>query len=359
MDEQIAKNSVIEAGKRLAAAELIARTWGNVSCRISASQFAVTPSGRAYDTLGAADIVTVDLRSLKHSGPNKPSSETGIHAAVYRLKPEINFVIHTHQLNASVVSALGQGARDRFTCAAYGLPGSAKLRRGVERVLEKSDCNAIIMAHHGALCLGIDMEDAFSAAMDLEKRCGEYIAALTGRPADGGAPPVMLHSGRGSEEADVLAEAGLSYQQVPLNIVFKAIYKKRSDIEHVIFVSEDDIARASREESPIRPLLDDMAQIVGVSLRSAEWDPEQPAKSAAAIVSALSGRHAVLVRGRGAFCCGGTRKDAEAVAMIVKKGCKAFNTAKSAGGAPPINALECRLMRWNYLKYYSRQAEKK
>ena len=109
MDIMQAKETVIRAGHELIAAGLIARTWGNISCRISDTQFVITPSGRAYETLTPEEIVLVNIEDLEYEGEIKPSSEKGIHAACYKLRPEVNFVIHTHQVNASIVSALAEG----------------------------------------------------------------------------------------------------------------------------------------------------------------------------------------------------------------------------------------------------------
>jgi hypothetical protein len=101
MDQNEGKNLVVKAGLELVRSGLIARTWGNVSCRIDGETFAITPSGREYHSLTADDIVTVKIKDLSYEGSIKPSSEKGIHAAVYQLYPDMNFVIHTHQENAS------------------------------------------------------------------------------------------------------------------------------------------------------------------------------------------------------------------------------------------------------------------
>ena len=67
-----AKQLVVDAGKMLVSSGLIARTWGNVSCRISESEFVITPSGRAYETLTPEEIVTVKIDDLSYEGDIKP-----------------------------------------------------------------------------------------------------------------------------------------------------------------------------------------------------------------------------------------------------------------------------------------------
>ena len=102
-----AKKLVIEAGKKLIETGLIARTWGNVSARISDTQFVITPSGRAYETLTPDELVVVNIEDCSYDGDIKPSSEKGVHAAAYRHHPTVDFVIHTHQKYATIVSITG------------------------------------------------------------------------------------------------------------------------------------------------------------------------------------------------------------------------------------------------------------
>ena len=95
--EETARNLVTESARKLLRTGLVARTWGNLSARISATQFVITPSGMGYEHMRPEDLVTVNVEDCSYGGPRKPSSEKGIHAAVYSMRPEVNFVIHTHQ----------------------------------------------------------------------------------------------------------------------------------------------------------------------------------------------------------------------------------------------------------------------
>ncbi|MGE5543797.1 MAG: class II aldolase/adducin family protein, partial [Bacillota bacterium] len=147
-----AQNLVVKAGIKLVESKLIARTWGNVSCRLDAAHFLITPSGRDYLSLTSDDIVTVKIADCSYQGSIKPSSEKRIHAAVYRLYPDANFVIHTHQDQASIISASdltsikvpnaypGLGAE--VLVAPYALPGTGKLTRRVSRTLAQSQGQA-------------------------------------------------------------------------------------------------------------------------------------------------------------------------------------------------------------------------
>ena len=93
-----AKKLVVAAGKKLVESGLIARTWGNVSARISDTQFVITPSGRAYETLTPEEVVVVNIEDCSYEGDIKPSSEKGVHAAAYRHIPKRAgraFLLHT------------------------------------------------------------------------------------------------------------------------------------------------------------------------------------------------------------------------------------------------------------------------
>lgn len=169
--EEQAREMVLKAGLRLLETGLIARTWGNISARISKDEFIITPSGMAYDTLKAEDLVKVKVENCSYSGDIKPSSEKGIHAVSYALRPEVNFIIHTHQFFASVVGILGKDT-DMAAAGSYALPGTDKLRGKMMQVIaQNSGKTAFLMQHHGALCLGKDYDDAFDIASKLEDEC--------------------------------------------------------------------------------------------------------------------------------------------------------------------------------------------
>ena len=78
-----AKKLVVEAGKKLIETGLIARTWGNVSARISETQFVITPSGRAYEDLTPEEIVVVNIDDCSYEGDIKPSSRCRLQTSSY------------------------------------------------------------------------------------------------------------------------------------------------------------------------------------------------------------------------------------------------------------------------------------
>lgn len=182
-----AKRLVVDAGKKLIETGLIARTWGNVSARISDTQFVITPSGRAYEDLTPEEIVVVNIEDCEYEGDIKPSSEKGVHAAAYRHHPEVDFVIHTHQRAATIVSITGMEIRnvyaeykdvlgERVPTADYAMSTTNSLRKKVENcIVLNPDCYAIMLMHHGTLCMGKSYDEAFNIAETLEKCCERVI----------------------------------------------------------------------------------------------------------------------------------------------------------------------------------------
>ena len=193
-NESEARRLVIEAGHRLLENRLIARTWGNISARVSDTEFVITPSGRAYDTLKPEELVKVNMLDLSYEGDVKPSSEKGIHAHAYILRKDVDFVIHTHQHYASAVAAEGLDV-EGIPCAGYGLPGTGKLKSAVSlSIAMHPEAKAFLMAKHGALCLGSDIEDAFAVAEELEAKCRTIFTERVGDIRDFEAEYAKNHS---------------------------------------------------------------------------------------------------------------------------------------------------------------------
>ena len=404
MDINEAKREVVKAGLRLLDSGLIARTWGNVSCRVDKDYFVITPSGRTYDSLTEDDIVLVKIEDCSYDSNIKPSSEKGVHAEAYKLRPDCNFVIHTHQQNASAVSFLNFDLNnitgpdkdiigDNVPIASYGLSGTKTLKKNVAKAIERTDSKAVIMRHHGAVCMGGDYDEAFAVAEALERVCGNFlthrleqvsgiksedvrdIAKYIGdkfkdanepaevvpytservgdtvlmQPTDGGTPvSIDIKTGKnfaGNAEYPDTAE------------LHRMIYKKRPDINAVIQTSDKEIKDYSKKSKVVLPLIDDFAQIVGTCMKTEAYDANDQEKTAKKVVRKLKGRNAVLLRGNGAVCAAGSKYDAEAVEMVVKKEIRANAAADMIGNAQYIKPISAFLERFVYTKKYSKQAK--
>lgn len=396
MDVLTAKKLVIEAGERLVETGLIARTWGNVSCRVDDKTFVITPSGKPYIGLTPDDIVEVAINTLEWGGNVKPSSEKGIHAEVYKEYPEANFVIHTHQKIASAVSALSTGIEKVAGEAAnligsvihlggYGLPGTKKLKKGVTNALKLGSSKAVIMAHHGALCFGKDSEEAFQVANSLEKVCADYIldsaksklglksdnlddfcseiaeklaktektveidsAMLYNSTCNRESGEIVFTKADGSEVSMKLDGAAGDISDVML--AHKDIYEACPSFNNIIHNASSEAVAVSRLGKTMKPLLDDFAQICGPTVKCA--------KSADKAAKKIKGKNAVLIKDIGALCCGANEGDAQAVDMIMSKSCLTLLTSKIFGKTKAINPAEAWIMRIVYTLKYSKQAEK-
>ncbi|MCB0514263.1 MAG: class II aldolase/adducin family protein [Bacteroidetes bacterium] len=184
MTVQEAKEKVCAAGKQLLKEGLVARTWGNVSIKVNERQMVITPSGRKYDELTPDDMVLVDFYTLKYEGI-KPSSELKLHCEVYKTRPHIESVIHTHQMYASIVAAARKDVivsdlehqkilgGNIIKAAPYALPNTKKITVETARAIENS--NAALMSNHGVVCIGKDIEDVFVVARTLEAACALFV----------------------------------------------------------------------------------------------------------------------------------------------------------------------------------------
>ncbi|MDR2090359.1 MAG: class II aldolase/adducin family protein [Clostridiales bacterium] len=184
MREKELRTALTEAGKRLVRENLVQGTWGNLSARLDEKRMIVTPSGIDYLLLTPDDMVVVDIESLEHAGPHKPTSEKKLHAAIYADRREINAVIHTHSEYCSVAAAaradfpsLDNAARtavgQNIRCAAYGLPGTKKMTQATVAALK--DRNGCFLANHGAIAMGTSLENALNACRILENAAREHI----------------------------------------------------------------------------------------------------------------------------------------------------------------------------------------
>lgn len=185
MDIEAVKKQVCDAGKLLLKEGLVARTWGNVSIKVNDTQMVITPSGRDYNELTPSEMVLVNIYTLKYEGNLKPSSELKLHCQVYKTRPHIKSVIHTHQMYASIVAAAQKDVEvidpqhqqilgsKVIKAAPYALPNSKKITVETAASIEQS--NAALMSNHGAVCIGTSLEKTFEVARTLEKACELFI----------------------------------------------------------------------------------------------------------------------------------------------------------------------------------------
>lgn len=353
---------ILRAAERLAGEGLIQRTWGNISARISDTQFLITPSGLAYETLREDQLVAVSTADCSYEGSLRPSSEKGIHAAAYRLRPEVNFIIHTHQYWATIAGVEGRALTGfihprlgkRIPCAAYGLPGTGRLRRAVEEEMAAwPDCRAFLMRSHGALCLGRDMEDAFDAAQALEEVCRNRVWDALGEAGPLPVPP-DLGSSRRRGDAFLLTRGGRSRMYPigasslpPAAALHAAIYRA-GRFQYAAHEASWEALAVSCGGRRLRPYVDDLAQIAGADIRCVPPDPRRAA-------AAMLGRNTVLLHGAGALCAGASEDGVDAVRALLRKGCAAQLYAGEVPRCRPLSGADARLQRLIYQRSYAKK----
>lgn len=136
------------------------------------------------------------------------------------------------------------------------------------------------------------------------------------------------------------------------------IYRTRKKTHAVIHTHQMNASTVAAARREVPPILDDMAQLIGPSVRVADYALPSTKKITLKTVRALKGRNAALMANHGAVCVGRDLEEAFLVCQVLEKACKAFIEAEFLGGAKSINKFEARLMHRIYLKKYSREADK-
>lgn len=186
------RNDVVEYGKRMITSRLTTATGGNISVfNRKEGLVAISPTGMNYMETRPEDIVVVKLDGSVVEGSRKPSSETPLHLAHYRLRSDIGAVVHTHSVFAATFATLrweipamhyliGFSGR-KVPIAPYATYGSDELARVTSEAI--GDSNAVLMANHGLLTVGKTLDAAFTVAEVVELMAQVYYQAKSiGQP---------------------------------------------------------------------------------------------------------------------------------------------------------------------------------
>ena len=174
---------------------LVVWTMGNVSARDpETGLIVIKPSGIRYEQLTPENMVVVDLEGRQVEGDLKPSSDTASHCFIYRQKPEVNGIVHTHSRYATAFAALGRpipcfltGMADEFggeiPCGGFRLIGGEEIGEEGVRCLEGSPSPAVILRNHGVFTVGTSAEAAVKAAVMAEDSAiTSWLALQIGTP---------------------------------------------------------------------------------------------------------------------------------------------------------------------------------
>lgn len=198
--------AVVRACQQLLATGLVRGTSGNISVR-RAEAVAVSPTGVAYPELTAEKVPVLGLAGERLAGELAPTSELALHLAVYRARPDVAAIVHTHSMFATVYAVLGEPippvhyllarAGGRVPLAPYARYGTQELAETCVAALAGGP--AVLLAQHGVMAVGGELAEAMAVAEAVE-----YVAELGWRARLAGTPRTL--------DADQLAEAAAAFR---------------------------------------------------------------------------------------------------------------------------------------------------
>ena len=176
------KEAVLKTAQEMAHKGLVTGTSGNVSLRLAPLDgrpiLAITPTHKAYDTLSPDDIVVLDFDVDSVEGELAPSSETLLHISVYKARPDVGAILHTHSTFATVLAVAGLEippiidemavfAGDTIKVCDYAFSGTEELAENATKALGQN--NAVILRNHGMLGAGKTLEEALDMCLMVER----------------------------------------------------------------------------------------------------------------------------------------------------------------------------------------------
>jgi L-fuculose-phosphate aldolase len=172
------RREIVETGRAMLRAGLVAGTSGNVSAR-EGELVHITPTSVPYDEIEPDDLVTLALDGSVVAGGRAPSTERLVHLAIYASRPEAAAIVHTHSVHATAWSFLAQpldldteelieAAGGSVRCAAHGESGSDALARTALAAL--AGRRAVLLARHGVVAFAESPSRALDACAIVERQ---------------------------------------------------------------------------------------------------------------------------------------------------------------------------------------------
>lgn len=348
------RREIIDTGIELLEEKLVARTWGNISARIDADNYLITPSGLDYTSMREEDIVSVNIKTGEYTGINRPSGEKGVHSAAYEVFDDVNFVVHTHQTYATAVSLAGfdsleatagspAGSESPETSAGspagsesfditeeeieklggialaeYGLPGTKEITNACKSAL-LTGAHTVLMIHHGVLVLGKDKEEAMKRVKLLESICERNVKRVI--------------------------------KDNTLNNYLKALNtcpEDNSSYRYCEVLTDKALIALSNSETEIFSQLDDVSQMIGTKIVTVD-----------SLDKALKlSDNAVLIKGVGALIKAENKDDLEALKVLMNKMAIVKLYTKAKNVKAEISIEESDFMHYDYVNRYSLQNNK-
>jgi L-fuculose-phosphate aldolase len=196
LSDRTLREQVITAALKMNALGINQGKSGNISAR-GGQGFFITPTGVDYDKLAAESIVEMRIDDNPHGthfGTLLPSSEWRFHHDIYHSRNDINAIVHTHSIHATAIAVLGleipafhymvaAAGGDSIRCAPYATFGTQALSANALTAL--IDRQACLLAHHGVIACGSNLDKALALAQEVETLAAMYLTALTASCASG------------------------------------------------------------------------------------------------------------------------------------------------------------------------------
>lgn len=197
LPEAALRIQLLQAARRADREGLVAASLGNLSvrCPNRPERFLITPSGVPYARMRSGDIVAMDVDGTGQSAPGEPepSSEWRVHAAIYRLRSDVQAIIHTHALHAQAFSfrdrPLATGTEELAVFVGGDVPVAAYAPSGTDALAEQAaralaDRQAVLLARHGTVSVGRTLEAAYGVTQIVERQA--HLAWLLDAASDHG-----------------------------------------------------------------------------------------------------------------------------------------------------------------------------
>lgn len=164
-------------------------TWGNVSMRMG-EHILLTPSRVDYNVLQPQDMVLIDWDGNRVEGERTATSEKEVHRQIYRVRPDVNAIIHAHTKKAMAISTtptrevpcmveeMSQLLGGAIPIAGEYVPAEKHFELGEMAAKTIGDKSGVILKNHGSVACGKDMDEAVLVAKVIEKACDIYLSVL-------------------------------------------------------------------------------------------------------------------------------------------------------------------------------------
>ena len=190
------KHEILKATREMVELRLVTGTSGNASLRLSTPDeaeelLAVTPAGKSYASLTEDDILVVDFDVEPLEGDLSPSLESLLHVAIYKARPDVRAIIHTHGVFCSIAAVAGLEippiidemmvtVGGAVGVSKYAFPGTKELAHNVCAAL--GERKAALIKNHGAVGVGGDLREALDVCALVEHAAQVFIyASLLGK----------------------------------------------------------------------------------------------------------------------------------------------------------------------------------